>query len=334
MVAGLSGLGKTTAVNALFRAWTGTKAKAPPSTQQSWFYEIPTSSVDTSRVFEKYDKKNNVLFRVTIVDTPGFGNNIDNGEAVSPIAKYVAGCRMRQFVKGQETEEEGSEELVHACVYFMSPHRFLEIDRFFLKNVQNELPVIPVIAKSDTLTNEELRAYRKHLKSQFKKEDIQTYSFGNSTSKAGPRSRNADDCLAIVARDGSYPWGVSKVHDADHSDFDTLRDNLLSEHTEKLIQIAKAKYGVFRSQKHQNMRRLAVIKTVAIVGFCTHSLATRTTLFPFLEDFTRWFWKYFSAGPNSPRKRVKKITRAVTGKTISEDTPRYLVGPFLANPNN
>ena len=31
----------------------------------------------------------------------------------------------------EETEADG-DRLVHACVYFISPHRFLEIDRHFL----------------------------------------------------------------------------------------------------------------------------------------------------------------------------------------------------------
>lgn len=283
MVAGLSGLGKTTAVKALFKAWTQPGQKQHQNGEP---HNPPTSHVDTSRVFERFDKKTNTVLRVTIVDTPGFGNNIDHGDAVKPITKYVADCRRRQYeMASSETDPSNRDQLVHACVYFMSPHRFLEIDRFFLKHVQQELPVIPVIAKSDTLTDEELAAYRKHLRHQFHKEKIDTYILDDGNASTGPRAREIPtDCLAIIARDGTYPWGVSRVYDEDHSDFDLLRHALLSEHTEKLIQLARTKYQHYRVKQIRTNRRLALIKSLAILAFSSHALATRTTLFPFIDD--------------------------------------------------
>lgn len=238
-----------------------------------------------------------------IVDTPGFGNNIDNGESVAPIANFVAASRRKQYRYSQrEEDEDHPDDLVHACVYFMSPHRFLEIDRFFLKHVQTELAVIPVIAKSDTLTDEELAAYRSLLRQQFEKEKIETYSFPERktfTDPAAPRKRELPtDCLAIIARDGTYPWGQSRVYDPDHSDFDLLRDSLLSEHTEKLIQLARSKYYIYRANKIQRAKRLSIVKTLFILAFSAHSLATRTSLFPFIEDFFSFMNAQFAKNPD------------------------------------
>ena len=159
-----------------------------------------------------------------MVDTPGFGNNIDHKHAVRPITKYIRKCRDEQFRAEtgarKETEADG-DRLVHACVYFISPHSFLEIDRHFLRHVQRELAIVPVIAKTDTLTDEELAEYRAMLRDEFTKNNIQVYDFGEKSSellekRAFARGRERGEPLGIIARDGHYPWGTSQFQFAAH----------------------------------------------------------------------------------------------------------------------
>ena len=112
MVAGLSGLGKTTTCNMLFDAWQGNS----PS-QEKRKIRRATPHVDVSRKIERYDKRTNTILRVRVVDTPGFGNNIDHKHAVRPITKYIRKCRDEQFRAEtgarKETEADG-DRLVHA----------------------------------------------------------------------------------------------------------------------------------------------------------------------------------------------------------------------------
>mmetsp|Transcript_888 Transcript_888/g.2610 ORF Transcript_888/g.2610 Transcript_888/m.2610 type:complete len:496 (-) Transcript_888:413-1900(-) len=308
MVAGLSGLGKTTAINALFEAWTKNASGAASGERKT----RPTSHVDASRVFERLDKKTNTVLRVTIVDTPGFGNSIDHGDTVRPISSFVARRRRRQYERSVRDRSEGrdSDELVHACVYFISPHRFLEIDRFFLKHLQAELPVIPVISKADTLTDAELKAYRAHLRAAFAEERIEAYTFKRPTDDPRGRLRENDtDCLAIVARDGAYPWGVSRASDPDHSDFDFLRDALLSDHTEKLVALAKTRYLVFRDKLLRATRRLKLLKTLTILAFSWNSAVTRAHLFPFVDDAVSFLWRTLRRASLAALRKLKDPKR-------------------------
>jgi hypothetical protein len=44
------------------------------------------------------------------------------------------------------------DERIHCLFYFLSPHSLKEIDKEFLKKVSRIVPIIPIIAKADTLT--------------------------------------------------------------------------------------------------------------------------------------------------------------------------------------
>ena len=248
MVAGLSGLGKTTTCNMLFDAWQGNKKRTEPKLRRA------TPHVDVSRKIERYDERTNTILRVRVVDTPGFGNNIDHKHAVRPITNYIRKCRDQQFraQMGARNDHQTSDKLIHVCVYFISPHRFLEIDRHFLKNVQGELAIIPVIAKTDTLTDEELAEYRAMLQKEFKENNIEVYDFGEmgDTGKLSfARGRERGEPLGIIARDGHYPWGTSEFELAEHSDFSLLQDLLLSEHTEPLVEHALKRYARYRARR-------------------------------------------------------------------------------------
>ena len=275
MVAGLSGLGKTTTCNMLFDAWQG---NAP--SQEKRKIRRATPHVDVSRKIERYDKRTNTILRVRVVDTPGFGNNIDHKHAVRPITKYIRKCRDEQFRAEtgarKETEADG-DRLVHACVYFISPHRFLEIDRHFLRHVQRELAIVPVIAKTDTLTDEELAEYRAMLRDEFTKNNIQVYDFGEKSSellekRAFARGRERGEPLGIIARDGHYPWGTSQFQFAAHSDFALLKDLLLSEHTEPLVEHASARYARYRARRVRLGYATDAAKSLAVLALVGRAL--------------------------------------------------------------
>ena len=236
--------------------------------------------MDVSRKIERYDKRTNTILRVRVVDTPGFGNNIDHKHAVRPITKYIRKCRDEQFRAEtgarKETEADG-DRLVHACVYFISPHRFLEIDRHFLRHVQRELAIVPVIAKTDTLTDEELAEYRAMLRDEFTKNNIQVYDFGEKSSellekRAFARGRERGEPLGIIARDGHYPWGTSQFQFAAHSDFALLKDLLLSEHTEPLVEHASARYAKYRARRVRLGYATDAAKSLAVLALVGRAL--------------------------------------------------------------
>ena len=280
MVAGLSGLGKTTACASLLESWQG--SSAPLKRRSSSMPGGLTKHVDPSRLFERYDSQENTLLRVRIIDTPGFGNRIRYADAVRPIARYIAQCRKRQY--REETSprflsDDNSEEdhLVHLCLYFLSPGRILEMDLHFLKHVQKQVVIVPIIAKADTLTDEEVAAYRATVVHIFQHNGIVPYNFDEplsqlektnhvvtSRQKLYSRGRRAGEPLAIVSRDGFYPWGKVRALDSNHSDLGLVRDLLLSGHTENFVELSREKYDVFRAQTIRRRNVGDGIKHVAL----------------------------------------------------------------------
>jgi septin 7 len=54
---------------------------------------------------------------------------------------------------------------VNACLYFIAPtgHSLKALDIEFMKRLHNKVNLIPVIAKSDTMTNEEVAAFKERV---------------------------------------------------------------------------------------------------------------------------------------------------------------------------
>jgi septin 7 len=61
-----------------------------------------------------------------------------------------------------------SDTRVNACLYFIAPtgHSLKSLDIEFMKRLHNKVNLIPVIAKSDTMTNEEIVAFKERVGSQ------------------------------------------------------------------------------------------------------------------------------------------------------------------------
>eukprot|EP00532_Pseudo-nitzschia_australis_P018421 CAMPEP_0168311888 /NCGR_PEP_ID=MMETSP0142_2-20121227/67602_1 /TAXON_ID=44445 /ORGANISM="Pseudo-nitzschia australis, Strain 10249 10 AB" /LENGTH=585 /DNA_ID=CAMNT_0008264807 /DNA_START=228 /DNA_END=1985 /DNA_ORIENTATION=- len=278
-----------------------------------------TKAIHASPPFEYFDRDANTLLRVRIIDTPGFGNRVNHKDSVKPITDYITECRKKRFQREQspstatnananantnDDHHHPKEELVHVCLYFLSPGRFLAIDRHFLKHVQNEVTIVPVIAKADTMTDSEIKGYRKELEQLWRDESIDVYSLdgsdgdnndGNDESEDGVRGgttttttntrtnskhnnnnkhrhmhkfhrgRRPGEIPAIVSRDGIYPWGHSRALDPEHSDLILIRDSLLSEHTERFLELAGSKYGVYRNKQLAVSKRYERLRYALLV---------------------------------------------------------------------
>ncbi len=263
---------------------------------------ISTTAISPSAPFEYFDEKANTILRVRIIDTPGFGNRVNHRNSVKPITDYISDCRRKRFRREKspsfkqssgDDDDANNRMLVHVCLYFLSPGRFLAIDRHFLKHVQDEVTIVPVIAKADTMTDEEIARYRAELARIWEDESIGVYSlderhdrkfkFGGRTNVTRPnvansgnekfyRGRRPGEALAIICRDGMYPWGHSYALDPEHSDLKLIRDSLLSEHTERFLELATAKYVAFRDAQIAKQSRSETLKYVALIGLAAMQL--------------------------------------------------------------
>lgn len=136
---------------------------------------------------------------------------------------------------------------IHVCIYMLAAttRQLRPYDLALLQGLHKRVNLLPVIAKVDTLTPEELVACKLNVARQLEEAGVicfrpsdqaaaEVYSFkfpfGTVASteyvtlKSGGRSR---------ARE--YPWGIVEAEDPAHSDLAALRDFVFRDHTYELI---------------------------------------------------------------------------------------------------
>ena len=153
LVVGGSGLGKSTFINSMFLTDIYTQEKDEKKIRK-------TVTIETRKVEAK---ENDISLNLSVTDTPGFGDAIDNSSCCDVIVDFVE----KQFKLNMENEttiERGKhgDSLVHACLYFISPsgHGLKRIDVEFMRRLAERVNIIPVIGKADVLTKTELEAFR------------------------------------------------------------------------------------------------------------------------------------------------------------------------------
>jgi len=249
LVVGGSGLGKSTLINSMFLTDIHAQKKDEKKIRK-------TVTIETRKVEAK---ENDISLNLSVTDTPGFGDAIDNTNCCDVIVDYVE----KQFKLNMENEtaiERGkhADSLVHACLYFISPsgHGLKRIDVEFMRRLAGRVNIIPVIGKADVLTKTELEAFRQMIMLQIKECNISLYEFTNSSvNKSLPLAlvgsntilQNADGSRERARR---YPWGTVLVENKNHSDFTVLREALISEDMLNLKNITSSVlYERFRTQQ-------------------------------------------------------------------------------------
>jgi septin 7 len=154
---GESGLGKSTLVNTLFNT-----SLYPPKERNGPSLDIIPKTVSIQSISADIEE-NGVRLRLTVVDTPGFGDFVNNDDSWRPIVEDIE----RRFDAYLDAENKVNrmnivDNRVHACVYFIQPtgHSLKPLDIEVMRRLHTKVNLIPVIAKSDTLTDEEIMNFK------------------------------------------------------------------------------------------------------------------------------------------------------------------------------
>uniref|UniRef100_A0A4W4H3Q0 Septin-type G domain-containing protein n=1 Tax=Electrophorus electricus TaxID=8005 RepID=A0A4W4H3Q0_ELEEL len=247
MVVGQSGLGKSTLVNTLFKSKVSRKS-CTPSYEEKISRTVHLKSV--SHIIEE----KGVKMRLTVIDTPGFGDQINNENCWDPIVKYI----------NEQYEKYLTEELhitrkrripdtrVHCCVYFLpaTGHRLRPIDVEFMKRLGKIVSIVPVIAKADTLTMDERLDFKQRIRQDLQASGIRVYPQKEYDEDVEDRIRNdkirENIPFAVVGTDKEHQvngnkvlgrktkWGIIEVENVAHCEFANLRDLLVRSHLQDL----------------------------------------------------------------------------------------------------
>ncbi|KAF0768413.1 septin-1 [Aphis craccivora] len=171
MVVGESGLGKSTLVNSLFLTDLYPERTIPDAIAKT----KQTVKLDASTV---EIEERGVKLRLTVVDTPGFGDAIDNSDSFRAIIQYIDE-QYERFLKDESglNRRHIIDNRVHCCFYFVSPfgHGLKPLDIELMKKLHNKVNIVPVIAKSDVLTKKEIQKLKKRILEEINANGIKIY---------------------------------------------------------------------------------------------------------------------------------------------------------------
>ncbi|XP_009073279.1 PREDICTED: septin-2 isoform X1 [Acanthisitta chloris] len=275
MVVGESGLGKSTLINSLFltdlypeRIIPGAAGKHTLVLLLWECYKIErTVQIEASTV---EIEERGVKLRLTVVDTPGYGDAINCRDCFKTIISYID----EQFERYLHDESGLNrrhiiDNRVHCCFYFISPfgHGLKPLDVEFMKAIHNKVNIVPVIAKADTLSLKERERLKKRILDEIEEHGIKIYHLPDAESdededfKEQTRLLKASIPFCVVGsnqlieakgkkvRGRLYPWGVVEVENPEHNDFLKLRTMLIT-HMQDLQEVTQdLHYENFRSER-------------------------------------------------------------------------------------
>ncbi|KAL2112047.1 hypothetical protein VUR80DRAFT_8724 [Thermomyces stellatus] len=260
---GQTGLGKSTLINTIFASHLiDSKGRMQPDEPVRTTTEIHSVSHNI--------EENGVRLRLNIVDTPGYGDLVNNERCWDPIVKYIKDQHSAYLRKELTAQRERyiQDTRIHCCLFFIQPsgHSLKPIDIVVLKKLSDVVNVVPVIAKADTLTLEERQAFKQRIKEEFAFHNLKMYPYDNEEFDEEEVAMNEHIKglipFAVVGsekniivdgkqvRGRQNRWGVINIEDENHCEFVYLRNFLLRTHLQDLVETtSQIHYETFRAKQ-------------------------------------------------------------------------------------
>ncbi|CAB37422.1 meiotic (sporulation) septin Spn6 [Schizosaccharomyces pombe] len=266
MLCGASGTGKTTFFNTLFAT----------SLQPEKSYETAKETIAKKTLEVKKNKavieEDGFHINLTVLDTPGFGDFIDNTSCWNTVAEYLDEQHERYLIHDQNSLRVPRKDTrVHVCLYFITPVSFgmLPLDVLAMKELSTHVNLVPVIAKADTFTTPELTQIKQKIRRILEAQSIDV--FHPSTEYSDYETAELLDSslpYAIISSvnevckdDGEksqgrrYPWGTSEIYEETHCDFLKLKKLLINRHMLELINTTETNiYERYRREQLTNRK--------------------------------------------------------------------------------
>ncbi|ODV95359.1 hypothetical protein PACTADRAFT_58083 [Pachysolen tannophilus NRRL Y-2460] len=319
MLAGESGLGKTTFINTLFQ--TTLKQQRDHSLRHKESIH-KTVEIEISRA--ELEEKNFKL-RLNVIDTPGFGDNANNRNSWQPIVDFIDDQHDLYMRQEQQPLRINKHDLrVHCCLYFIRPtgHSLKPLDVEIMKRLSTRVNLVPVIAKADTLSPNEMLEFKNRIRSIIEAQDIRIYSppIELDDPAASEHAKQLIESMpfAVIGsledieispnnfiKGRKYPWGIAEVENDQHCDFRKLRSLLLRTNMLDLIlSTEELHYETYRSIK------LEKGGSSGSNGNSEDKLERRTTNPKFLEE-ERALKQYFAEQVKNEEDRFKQWSKNI-----------------------
>ncbi|KAJ8922619.1 hypothetical protein NQ315_007651 [Exocentrus adspersus] len=261
MCIGETGLGKSTLMDSLFN----TNFESTPSP-----HSLPTVKLK-AHTYEL--QESNVRLKLTIVDTVGYGDQINKEDSFKAIVDYIDAQfenYLQEELKIKRSLSTYHDSRIHVCLYFICPtgHGLKSIDLVCMKKLDQKVNVIPVIAKADTISKTELQKFKSKIMAELQNNGVSIYEFpvdDESVSEVNS-TMNSHIPFAVIGstdfvrignkmhRSRQYPWGTVQVENESHCDFVKLREMLIRTNMEDMREKTHCRhYELYRKRRLEQM---------------------------------------------------------------------------------
>ncbi|XP_069748744.1 septin-6 isoform X4 [Narcine bancroftii] len=258
---GETGLGKSTLMDTLFNI----KLESDPVAHNQPGVHIKSSSYEL--------QESNVRLKLSIVNSVGFGDQINKDESYKSIVEFIDAqfeAYLQEELKIKRTLHNYHDSRIHVCLYFIAPtgHSLKSLDLVTMKKLDSKVNIIPIIAKADSVSKNELQKFKIKIMSELVSNGVQIYQFPTDDETVAEINgiMNAHLPFAVVGsteeikignkmmKARQYPWGTVQVENENHCDFVKLREMLIRVNMEDLREQTHARhYELYRRCKLEEM---------------------------------------------------------------------------------
>ncbi|OIR57778.1 MAG: CDC/Septin GTPase family protein [Amphiamblys sp. WSBS2006] len=240
MAAGGAGLGKTSFLATMFPNNIHPPREIPLEDERE--DEVAFSQTKTTEIyeFESGDGKTNI----EIIDTAGFDEDTDIEQWIGGIVGFIE--KRYQTVLDEEQRIKRNPNFedyrVHVLLYFISPNSdgLDDADMLFFRRVGPLVNIIPIVAKADVFTPDELAVFKEQIRGGIKTHKLPIFGFGGAFDEEETEETEAEEAkkkipFAVISgtsvREGrrgrSYTWGFADADNPEHCDTALLCHSVL-----------------------------------------------------------------------------------------------------------
>lgn len=257
MLVGKSGVGKTSFINTLLNA------NVISDHMNIYRTQIPQRT--TSICIHKLKlEEGDYNMDLNIIDTPGYGDLIDNRFCWYGPAKYIDD-QFRLVIRQelQPLRENLKHTEVNLCLYFLnySSRGLNALDLQAIKKLAERVNLIPIVSKVDSCTKIEIENFKKKVQNTLINQKIKVCPFLQFESIEIDKDFRSQIPFSIInskqpltgsinsdnnIRGRNYNWGFAQVDNLNHCDFLNLKKFIIDEHMVEFITSTKQHYELFR----------------------------------------------------------------------------------------
>lgn len=256
LILGDSNIGKTSFINTILIKYfrlINLKPKNPPKPTRQF---LPNKAVISNSELE---------LRVNLIDSPGFGFFSNREKWVKTVSEFIF-QQASEYKKIKKTSEKNQleDKRIHLALYFIEGPRCKESDLGVMFELQKVVNIIPVLAKADGYSQNEIFEVKLAILTQCIDAEIQFFDVVTSEEVIRELENSQLGTLppfAIISAGRlvefsgkikffrEYPWGVCDIHDKQCSDFKLLCKLLFGYLVIPIIESAK-------KLNRENLRKL------------------------------------------------------------------------------